>query len=310
MFHCTISIRGMNWKKKISRLFIAITVLTIIAMLPNHALASTGQLICGQTITESVTMTSDLIDCPYNGIIIGADNITIDGNGHTIDGIGNGSGIALSGRKGVSVKNLEVTQFSIGVSLYNAFDNDISHNTLVGNNRGVRLASSNNNIINMNIILDSFLAIRILSNSNDNIITNNIVSGTTSNSINLQYSNDNIVDNNTVSNNAFGIDLYQSNDNTITNNTVTNNYYGIRIILSKENTVKKNEAENNWRDGFYVDAMSSENTIQGNNSTNNKWYGFRDYSIGEGTSDTANKYMGNTCVDNILGESNPLGLCK
>ena len=32
------------------------------------------------------TLDSDLVNCPNNGIVIGADNITLDLNGHTIDG--------------------------------------------------------------------------------------------------------------------------------------------------------------------------------------------------------------------------------
>jgi hypothetical protein len=31
-------------------------------------------------------LTSDLVNCPNNGLVIGADNITLDLNGHVIDG--------------------------------------------------------------------------------------------------------------------------------------------------------------------------------------------------------------------------------
>jgi hypothetical protein len=41
---------------------------------------------CGDTITTDTTLDSDLVNCPNNGIVIGADNITLDLNGHTIDG--------------------------------------------------------------------------------------------------------------------------------------------------------------------------------------------------------------------------------
>src|SRR3954451_6113935 len=41
---------------------------------------------CGDTITASVKLDHDLTDCPNNGIVIGADGITLDLNGHTIDG--------------------------------------------------------------------------------------------------------------------------------------------------------------------------------------------------------------------------------
>lgn len=41
---------------------------------------------CGDTITVDTKLTSNLVNCPNNGLIIGADNITLDLNGHVIDG--------------------------------------------------------------------------------------------------------------------------------------------------------------------------------------------------------------------------------
>ena len=41
---------------------------------------------CGQTLTQSVKLANDLTDCPAPGLAIGADAITVDLNGHTIDG--------------------------------------------------------------------------------------------------------------------------------------------------------------------------------------------------------------------------------
>ena len=43
---------------------------------------------CGDTITADTTLDRDLTGCPSNGIIIGADDITLDLNGHTISGDG------------------------------------------------------------------------------------------------------------------------------------------------------------------------------------------------------------------------------
>jgi hypothetical protein len=43
---------------------------------------------CGQIITRDTKVANDLIDCPRHGLVIGAANITLDLNGHTIDGNG------------------------------------------------------------------------------------------------------------------------------------------------------------------------------------------------------------------------------
>ena len=36
------------------------------------------QVGCGDTITTDTTLDSDLVNCPNNGVVIGADNITLD----------------------------------------------------------------------------------------------------------------------------------------------------------------------------------------------------------------------------------------
>jgi hypothetical protein len=50
--------------------------------------AAVQQVSCGDTITADTTLRHNLVNCPNNGIIIGADNVTLDLNYHTIDGDG------------------------------------------------------------------------------------------------------------------------------------------------------------------------------------------------------------------------------
>src|SRR3954464_11065087 len=50
--------------------------------------ASAAQVKCGDTITTDTTLHHDLVNCPNNGILIGADNVTLNLNGHRIDGDG------------------------------------------------------------------------------------------------------------------------------------------------------------------------------------------------------------------------------
>jgi hypothetical protein len=50
--------------------------------------AAAAHLGCGDTITADATLDGDLVNCPNLGIVIGADDITLDLNGHRIDGDG------------------------------------------------------------------------------------------------------------------------------------------------------------------------------------------------------------------------------
>src|SRR5215216_7509934 len=74
-------------KTVVSRVMVlALVVAGFTALGSGQALAS--HLRCGDTITTDTTLDSELVNCPNNGIVIGADNITLDLNGHRIDGDG------------------------------------------------------------------------------------------------------------------------------------------------------------------------------------------------------------------------------
>jgi parallel beta-helix repeat protein len=98
--------------------------------------ALAGDLDCGDTITADATLGSDLVDCPNNGIVIGADDITLDLNGHRIDGdgtefagCGKGEfcdvGVVNDGHDGVTVRDGSVREFAFGVFLGRARHNRV-----------------------------------------------------------------------------------------------------------------------------------------------------------------------------------------
>ena len=85
-------------------------------LLADHAPALAVE--CGDTVTASVTLDHDLVDCPGVGIVIGADDVTIDLAGHTIDG-NEGPDDAIrtvTDRKNIAIKGPGViTGFDDGV---------------------------------------------------------------------------------------------------------------------------------------------------------------------------------------------------
>src|SRR3954447_6880094 len=103
---------------------IALAVAGAMALGSDRALAS--QVSCGDTITADTTLHHDLVNCPNNGIIIGADDITFDLNGHTIDGDGTEAvgcnrrkefcdeGLPNFGHDGVTVMHGSVRDFAVG----------------------------------------------------------------------------------------------------------------------------------------------------------------------------------------------------
>jgi len=89
--------------------------------------ARASQVSCGETITADTTLQQDLVNCPNHGIVIAADGITLDLNGHLVDGDGTPAadcdqrkepcdfGVFNDGHDGVTVKDGSVREFAAGV---------------------------------------------------------------------------------------------------------------------------------------------------------------------------------------------------
>ena len=85
----TEEVHGSPAKADAKRDSLAIFVLGVAGLIAFSASqASATHVSCGDEITADTTLDSELIDCPNNGIVIGADNMTLDLNGHRIDGDG------------------------------------------------------------------------------------------------------------------------------------------------------------------------------------------------------------------------------
>jgi large repetitive protein len=101
------------------------------AMLLGGGRASASHVGCGDKITTDTRLDDDLVDCRNNGIVIGADNVTLNLNGHTIDGDGRpfaacpgrkicDVGVVSLGHDGVTVVGGSVREFAVGGLVGNA----------------------------------------------------------------------------------------------------------------------------------------------------------------------------------------------
>jgi parallel beta-helix repeat protein len=122
--------------------------------------------------------------------------------------------------------------------------NTISHNRIIGNEWGIGVYSSRNEILNNTISLNGFYAIYLIGT------TNNLISG------------------NTIFSTTDGIGLLNSNYNNITGNTVFWSGDGVAISLGAHNLVSGNLFKDNFSNGVYT-AYSQDNTIYHNNFVNN-----------------------------------------
>ena len=98
-------------------------------------------------ITTDTRLSRDLNNCPANSVIIGASRVTLDLDGHTIDGVGAGIGVNNSGGYDrVTVKDGRVHQFMDGIRLQNAEENRLWRlRVAVNAGQGIALEMSDDN---------------------------------------------------------------------------------------------------------------------------------------------------------------------
>jgi len=233
--------------------------------------ASSG-ISCGDTITSDTILTNDLLNCPGNGITMGASGITLDCDGHTISGSGSGNyrGIYLSSRNNNVIENCNIENFYNGIYLSSSDSNTLTGNTANSNNNyGIFIYYSSNNTLTGNTADLNNYGIYLSSSANTNTLTNN-----TANSnyygIRLSSSDSNTLTGNTADLNNYGIYLSSSaNTNTLTNNTANSNYHGIRLSYSDSNSFTSNTANSNYY-GILL-YSSNSNTLTGNTADLNEW---------------------------------------
>jgi parallel beta-helix repeat protein len=105
--------------------------------------ASANHVSCGDRITADTTLDTDLVNCPNHGIVIAADGVTLDLNGHLVDGDGTPAancdaqkepcdfGLFNDGHDGVTVKDGSVREFASGV-LFGTASGRARHNRVLG----------------------------------------------------------------------------------------------------------------------------------------------------------------------------------
>jgi parallel beta-helix repeat protein len=194
---------------------------------------------CGDVIKQDTTLDSDLVDCPDDGIVIGADKVTIDLAGHTIEGtsVYPRAGIDNdAGHAAVKIEHGRVEGFEYGVRLWRASDGRLRDLTVSDNRFGILLTDSHRNVIEGGSGGGNAVWVS-LSGSDGNRIERNVLTGD-------------------------GIMLSSSNDNRVVENVVG----GIQISGdSADDLIARNSVTHSWRSGIY--AAGSGHRIERNTIT-------------------------------------------
>lgn len=271
---------------------LAATALSL-ALAPGAHAAKAVTVSCGETITADTKLANDLTDCPGNGIVIRADDITLDLNGHTIDGDGipvegcpddelcdvgvvnsaNEDGrpvVGGGGHDGVTIVNGSIQEFvEGGVTAIEVSDNRLRGLTLSDNTWGVVFcAAAHSRIGNTTAKANGVGVVLECSGSRD---------------IRVEH--------NSLSENAFlGVFAAEVQDVRIEHNTVAENegFAGIYVPGADHVQVSSNSVSHNAEIGIVLEADDSRvsNNDLSYNPTGISVFGSRNTITGNQVSDT------------------------
>jgi len=228
-----------------------------------------------------------------DSIVIEKNDIVVDGKGFTVQGAEGRTGIDLSHRNNVTVKNMEIMKFETGILLEYSSNNILSNNTVVNNNIGIKLWFSGANTLTDNAMVNNTYNFGVEGGSFSDF--NNSVD--VSNTVNckpiyyLVGALNEVYDSET---NAGTIYVINSKNITVKDLTLTNNYHGLLFWDTANSKIKNIIAKNNYH-GVYLWNITS--SIVENVTASNNEYGIRlKYS------------QGNVLVDNKAVSNDILGI--
>lgn len=265
--------------------------------------AQASHVSCGQVITEDTTLDSDLVGCPHHGVVIGANGITLDLAGHTLEAADNnfGAGVLNNGFSDATVRNGSIGRFDEGIAADQASRMSAANLTVTPRHQGsfgIALDRSSGGRILDNVVNTSY-AVGIRMGLAGELSGNTVTGAAGRPQVCLIVGDEvhvsansatgcgfgliaggarSLIEQNHLSGNSTGLIVQGFGHNRIERNTVVSNTYnGIEIYRGNGNVVVRNEVRDNGNIGIGIDVSqggrsSSDNVVERNQVTGS-WMG-------------------------------------
>ncbi|MGB2850037.1 MAG: right-handed parallel beta-helix repeat-containing protein [Solirubrobacterales bacterium] len=259
-------------------LFIPVGVLCILGLGAFASTAAAAPVQCGDVITEDLKLQADLTDCPDDGLVVGADRITINLNGHEVSSECQGDecigriGIDNSGFDRVRIRNGTVSGFEQTIRLQRSDRNTLADlevdGGIVGLLGSISLVLDHSN---RNVIRDSFVSGgdpggAVLSGSDHNKFARSTLFGggvidirNGSGLVLLDGSDANTLSRSTADAGGGGVTIWNSVHNSIRNSAIN---HGLSLFNADRTLIVGNDLSGGQGNG--VSARGDQNTIRGN----------------------------------------------
>jgi parallel beta-helix repeat protein len=263
------------------RLLVSGASATLAALALTASPAAAVTVACNEVITVSTTVSNDLTDCVGNGLVIGADNITLDLRGHTIDGdfTDSDSGIMSANHTGVKIRNGTVRQFNDGIFVTGGSGNLVDAVTAFDNNNaGIELFNSDTNRVDRSRTPSAVWGVLLNAGSDNNVVQHTAASQQMAGIAAVNESNNNQIGGNTMSQVGLGVVVDAGSDgNHVTGNIIDGSFstgIGVGVFFGggADNTrIEANSVTNTGGggDGIAVGAGQEGTLLSRNSSSKN-----------------------------------------
>jgi parallel beta-helix repeat protein len=245
---------------------LALTLLALAAFaftgLVSSSRAQGGGVYCGAYVTQDVTLQHDIYGCVQGGLIVAKSGVTVDLNGHTITGLGEGDGIAAMGVSGVTIKNGSIVNFEAGLHL-KGVTNSLVHDTRFSMNSDASAwveGSSQNKFLRLTMTENGDGGFRLIASSR-NRIAGNTISGASDMGVGLEgLSSYNRLVRNKVTLAGEGVKVDDGTGNRVFRNTLSHNGgAGVEVASEAHSTrINENQTHFNGADGIFVEAFGAQ----------------------------------------------------
>lgn len=234
--------------------------------------AAAQALACGDVVTADVQLQADLVDCPGPGLVIGADGVDVDLNGHTLGGTRPGEGIGIDNSAGfdrISVSGGTVSTFARGVVLTGADDAILRGLTVTRNGEGVVASASDRLLIEHSSVLDNSFAMRqgvgiaVTDGSDDARIHQVVSSGSQGHAVRLVDAPRARVEHLIAEGNEDGVGVYRSPGSLVRGASVVGRNSGVSVTDSADTRVLDNVSSTHYG-GISVSGSSPRTVVAGN----------------------------------------------
>jgi parallel beta-helix repeat protein len=263
---------------------LALTVAGLIVALTG-AEAASKRLSCGDTIITDTTLHRNLVNCPNNGIIIGADDVTLDLNGHVVGGDGTefagcpedefcDVGVLNDGHDGVTLMDGWVRDFAFGVLVVSARHNRVVDLTVSrSDGTGIILFRSSRNRVVGNSAHANGLQLDqggiSLNRSHHNLVKRNALRRNGDLGVFMEKSDHNHIRKNRMARNPEGGIIAEGDGNVFSRNRLTGGDGVLITIVNRGekavgNVVRRNYVRGARRAGIAVDRVPKRTTLRRN----------------------------------------------